>query len=217
MKTLTTKKECSNTFGENGKYLLFSKKMFSKSKKGEIYPIKITIDNKSDQPWHLSLNNIELKKAPIKNVLERLHYWTGTRMLVTSVFLLPVAAVTGYIALGFVWGSLLLAGYTGIPLLAGAGMYTGFFLLYSIPATAVIAPIALGINLSNENRKITKQVKKTTWVQKSDHQSMIIQPSQIKTAFIFVQERDYKNNFAITLQQNETDNKLLFNVQLPAV
>jgi len=192
--TLTTEKECVDALGKNGKYLL-------RDKKKKIYPIKITIDNKSNQPWHLSLNNIELQKASIKRVLKRLHYWTRTRILLTGIPLLPVALF------GFLFGG------AGIFVLI---IYKEAMSLWLVSAllvpAAVTVPITQGVSSSYANHTITKQVKK------SAPKSLLIKPSQIKSTLIFVHERNYKSNFAITLQpKNEAYDTLLFDVQLPAV
>jgi len=218
VKTLITKQECIDTFGKSGKYLLCGKKNKIYHK---IYPIKITIDNKSNQPWHLSLSNIELKKAPIKSVLSRLHYRTGTRILLTGIPLLPVAFF------GFLFGAWGLMAVIVYKQAASLLLVTAVSALL-VPA-AVTVPITQGVSSSYANHRITKQVEETTlqtvkkwrpWKRKRKQQpqSMIIESSQTKSTLIFVQERDYKSNFAIALQpENEAGDKLLFDVQLPTI
>ena len=208
VKTLTTKKECIDIFGKNGKYLL-------RSRKRKTYPIKITIDNKSDQPWYLSLNNIELKTAPIENILSRLHYWTGTRALLTCILLYPAALIVTFL------GAMACA--------TEAGARIGIPLVYSAVATLYTIPTIQGISSYRANHRITKQVKESTLhrekgrrkrkqQQEQDPQSMIIKSSQMKSTLIFVKQRDYKSNFTIALQpENKAGEKLLFDVQLPAV
>lgn len=229
VKALTTEKECIGVFGKNGKYLLHGRKLRGKKlrgKRNKIYPIKITIDNQSNQPWHLSSNNIDIKKAPMKKVLKKLHYRTGIRALLIGISFLGVSSLAAGSAVVFLANGVVLffspilqffSGFNPAALFSvTATLHLGAHgALLATPVTvpsAAVASTVQGVSSSLANHNLTKQVKESTL------QSMIVEPSQIKSTLIFVQQRDYKSNFAITLQpENETDDTLLFDVQLPAV
>jgi hypothetical protein len=187
--------EANALFDGRGKYLF--------STHNPIYPIQITVVNKSADEISFDPTKITLKFANPKNVANRLQYQT-------------VFNTVGIIAAGIL-GFVILAPLTMIACLSGSAT-AGIAILGGKAALAgllVITPTAsiyYGNAWSKANQRITTDLNCKT-ARKSDTSIATIKPEEELSCILFADGKSFNPQFDVTIQKN--NHAIIFNANLP--
>ncbi len=196
-RTITSAQECTDVFGRNGGDLL--------AKRKKIYPIQITIENKTEKTLILPRENVGIRTASVRRVLKRVGYWTGIRTLLTGGCLFG-----GVTILTWVSSPLVPIIVYGPPALAAAALCAGapfFFILGILIPGLPLMTMLHSIKSHNANSMISKFVKRSCVLEQ-----VTIAPGQTRSLLFFVRPRFYKKSFSMVFRQNDGD-ALLFDLR----
>ncbi len=205
--TLRTKQfnqiDCFRLFGERGK------KLITRNRKTSIYPIQLSITNKSDKTYILNKKNIGIRIMKYHHVAHRMQHSTALRsmgLLFSSVALATLTAIGGITAI------LIGMATTIVPVAvigAAACASAPFMLVIGTPISTTVN----SVKSLRTNTVIKKDVK-----DKSLAYQIVIQPQQSIDTIIFIRGRELKENFGITLyDQDDIQDKVTLNVQLHSI
>ena len=189
---LTTKKECKAALGKGGKYILGSKRK-------RIYPIEVTIENKSKKTWKLEKRNIELKTADPKIVTKRMQ-----RRPLVQAFFSSIAAGIKYVAFAF-FGGLILG---GIEASTESPVFTA---IVAIPFWIIQMVLGFKLRMASTEGYVKAAISNKEIENKIDDlsvfQDIVLQPLEKKIFFLFVKKQDYKDKFGITFTDRDNNEK----------
>jgi len=200
--TLTTKSACVAAFGKKGCKLL-------KHKRKKIYPIRCSIQNNGTSTISLSLENIDLKIVPHKTILSR--FKNGSRWF--KLLGVGASAFVSCIGVGLIGGLSALA-YLGI-FTTSSAVAAGdipFFMYMSVGLGACAGTVAAPTSIIYELTK--KQKNKIDSLSLLD--TLFIAPGEIRTFFLFVYKRNYKEKFSVTFM-DENQNSIPYSIPLQPI
>ena len=176
------------------------------SGKDSIYPVKLTLQNKSDKVYGFNLGGIDLKLATEKEVIEKLKI--NTIWWKVGAFGLSAAAA-------LIGGMFFLP----IPILYVAGVYITSSVLFS-GSLFIIFPVAFGSAAFGSGYCYSKnssinQFNKELEGSVNYIASSIVSPGKTENILFFVKKADFKNSFKVSLFNGaDQEEKLHFDVAL---
>lgn len=194
------KQNCIQLFGSRGK------KLITHRHKSSIYPIQLSITNKSNNTLLLEDNNINIPIMKYNKVARRMQHSTTIRamgLLASGIALATITALGGFtiIGIGIITATAPLA-IIGAVACASAP----FMLLVGTPVSTTVNSVK---NL-RVNTNIKKDIKNKSLVR-----NVIIKPGQKIDTLIFVKGQNYRNKFRLKLYNQENPQEMvIFNVTL---
>jgi len=186
-RTLTTKKECVSAFGRAGRRILGRKK-------ARLYPIEITIENKGNQGWKLSPENIGLKMASPKRVAKRMKSGPLTQAFLQTIgagFKFAAFRVFGATIIGVCNPPLALT--LSVPYFIGQAIL-GF--------KGLMAPIVGYSQAEETNQKVEQYISDTSLTE-----NIVVQPLEKTNLYLFVNKKDHKEKFSLALVNGKGNQK----------
>lgn len=208
-----TRDDCKAFFGPKSS-LLFKKRR----QRQPIYPIQISVTNRSEHVAEIKPENIDIQLTSYKDVAQRLAH---NPFLQAFGGIMATVLITGLIAM--VSSFILTPGILTIYLFGAAAAPISAPLVFAGTSALVAAPLFFvigtpvnstlkGIKSAQSNSVMKKELQRN-----SLQNALRIEPYQSIETLIFVSKPHYKNEFklGVTYTDNETDQKITnFNIRI---
>ncbi len=189
--------DCTSLLGEH------AHRLFKKHRRRQpIYPIQISITNNTHTLAALDPKNIDLTLTDYHSVANRLHRNSFVQAfggLVAGILVTGLLAASSIFALSASGMLLVIIGsmkaLAPIAICGGAALLiTPFFLVIGTPVVSTIK----GVQTTQQNRLLKKEIKNHAL-----KHALIIEPRETIDTLIFVEKRNYQEQFSITLANPE--------------
>lgn len=204
---LTTEDQCIRALGNRGYRLV-------RPKKKKIYPIQLSIANNTPTTISLSQNDIKLNMVPPAALASRLKLRNEkNKSLLLKIIKTGGIVFAGCVGIGMIGGISALAYLGAFTSNAVAAGDIPFLIAFSTGIGACAGTIVAPSSMIYE---LTKKQKKKTSPLLNKLDSTKIKPGETKKVFIFVYEKNIKENFSITFS-DENQNEISLDVDLSTI
>lgn len=194
-----TKQDLQALFGDRGTRIL--------NKRRPIYPIYLSIENKSDRSYIFNPKKMSIQPMNPQLIAQKMHSHTGRRIIA------PLLLGALGVSITFV-GAAALTIFGAIPQVAMPGLIkAGYAALGACGLIAVSAPVISykqGCHTSEVNSIIDADIADKT----ASLEPILVKPGQSRTVLLFIHYKSYKPSCSLELIDAESQKPLVFDMAL---